>query len=142
MSDMSDLKDPKNQKLMNDFIEEHAPLIFKHINVLKSKGLIPRNVDPEDLHFAGMHGLFDALHKYDPKTAALTAGKEGENPFTKYAERRIQGKMLDHIAAQDEVGKGSRTKAKNLASQATPAAPVAEPTAEPTPEAPIINKPE
>ena len=141
MSGMSALKDPKNQKLLNDFVEEHAPLVFKHINVLKSKGLIPPNVDQEDLHFAGMHGLFDALHKYDPKTAALTAGKEGENPFTKYAERRIQGKMLDHIAAQDPVGKGTRIKAKNLAQPSTPVAPAAEPTAIPA-EAPVIKKPE
>lgn len=139
---MSKLKDPKNQKLLNDFIVEHAPLIHKHINVLKSKGLIPPNVEEEDLHFAGFHGLMDALHKYNPEVASRTITKDGENAFAKYAEQRIKGKMLDHIAAQDVVPKGSRIKAKNLAAAAAAqqtAAPV-EPTAMPT-ENPTIKKP-
>src|SRR5665213_1672960 len=111
---MSQLKDPKNQKLLNDFLVEHAPLIHKHINVLKSKGLIPPNVEDEDLHFAGYRGLMDALHKYNPDVSSRTMTKEGENPFSKYAEQRIRGSMLDHIAAQDkDVGKRERIKAKN-----------------------------
>ena len=138
---MSKLKDPKNQKMLNDFLEEHAPLIFKHINILKSKGKIQPNVDPEDLHFAGMYGLFDAMHKFNSDTASRTLGKEGENPFTKYADKRIQGKMLDHIAAQDQVPKGTRIKAKNLAPQQGAPTPAAEPTAMPV-EAPSIKKPE
>lgn len=134
------LKDPKNQKLINDFLIEHAPLIQKHINVLKSKKLIPQNVDEEDLHFAGFHGLMDALHKYSPDVASRTVGKEGENAFAKYAERRIQGKMLDHIAAQDQIPKSARIKAKNLDAlkQKTPEA---EPTAQPA-EAQQIKKPD
>jgi DNA-directed RNA polymerase specialized sigma subunit len=108
------LKDPKNQKMLNDFMAEHAPLIHKQVNVLKSKGRIPPNVEVEDLHFAGFHGLMDALHKYDHDVAGRLT-KKGENPFVKYAERRIQGKMLDHIAAQDPLPKTARIKAKNLA---------------------------
>lgn len=138
---MSNLKDPKNQKLINDFLIEHAPLIQKHINVLKSKGLIPPNVDQEDLHFAGFHGLMDALHKFDPEVAARTQSKEGQNVFSKYAERRIQGKMLDHIAAQDQVPKVMRTKAKNLEALKTPTTQEAEPTAMPV-VTPPLKKPE
>lgn len=137
---MSNLKDPKNQKLINDFLIEHAPLIHKHINVLKSKGLIPKGVDEEDLHFAGFHGLMDALHKYDSDVASRTASKEGQNVFSKYAERRIQGKMLDHIAAQDHIPKTARIKAKNLEALKQKAVPE-EPTAAPT-EQPVIKKPE
>lgn len=110
---MSILKDPKNQKLLNDFAAEHAPLINKHINVLKSKGLIPPNIEDGDLHFAGYHGLMDALHKYDPDIASKT-GSENQNTFAKYAERRIQGKMLDHVASQDAIPKVARIRAKNL----------------------------
>ncbi len=136
------LKDPKNQKLINDFLVEHAPLIQKHINVLKSKGLIPPNVDQEDLHFAGFHGLMDALHKFDPEVASRTSTKEGQNVFGKYAERRIQGKMLDHIAAQDQIPKSMRTKAKNLDAMKTPApTQEAEPTVMPVVTPPLV-KPE
>lgn len=134
---MSKLKDPKNQKLINDFLVEHAPLIHKHINVLKSKGLVPPNIDETDLHFAGFHGLMDALHKYDSDVASRTAGKEGQNVFSKYAERRIQGKMLDHIAAQDVIPKSARIKAKNLEAMKQKA-PAEEPTVAPA-EAPKIK---
>lgn len=137
---MSTLKDPKNQKLINDFLVEHAPLIQKHINVLKSKGLIPQNVDEEDLHFAGFHGLMDALHKYDHDVASRTSTKEGENVFGKYAEQRIKGKMLDHIASQDPIPKRARIKAKNLDAMKQPVQPN-EPTAAPM-EPAVIKKPE
>lgn len=132
------LKDPQNQKLLNDFLVEHAPLIQKHINILKSKGVVPPHIDPEDLHFAGFHGLMDALHKYSHDVASKTSTKEGENVFAKYAERRIQGKMLDHLAEQDAIKKRERIRAKNLESAAkapaveTPAAPTAiDPTKKP-----------
>lgn len=108
------LKDPYNQKLLNHFVAEHAPLIHKHVAILRSKGLVPKTIEDEDLHSAGFHGLIDALHKYDPATAAKTSTKEGENAFAKYAESRIKGKMLDHIAAHDEVPKAARIKAKNM----------------------------
>lgn len=132
---MSLLKDPKNQKLLNDFLIEHAPLIQKHINILKSKSMIPPSVDPEDLHFAGFHGLMDALSKYNHDVARNTSSKEGQNVFGKYAERRIQGKMLDHIAAQDPVPKSMRTQAKNIAAanQATSASPSEVPMAPASP---------
>lgn len=111
---MSLLKDPKNKKLLDDFMIEHAPLINKHINILKSQNKIPQHVSEEDLHLAGYHGLIDALHKFDPDIASRTSTKEGENVFAKYAERRIQGKMLDHIVATGDVPKSIQQRAKNL----------------------------
>ena len=110
------LKDDKNKKIMNDFISEHAPLIHKSVKSLKAAGKIPDHIEDEDLHFAGIYGLVDAMHKYDHDVASRTA-KEGENPFAKYAEQRIRGKMLDHAAAQDVVPKQFRQRAKNLAAQ-------------------------
>lgn len=71
----------------------------------------------------GFHGLMDALHKYDHEVASKRAGKEGENTFSKYAERRIQGKILDHIASQDQIPRVARTRAKNLAAQKEPQQP-------------------
>jgi RNA polymerase sigma factor FliA len=140
---MSNLKDPKNQKLINDFIVEHAPLIEKNINVLKSKGKIPPNIEEEALHSVGFHGLMDALHKYDHNVASRTSNKEGENAFAKYAEQRIKGKMLDHIASQDPIPKRARIRAKNLeglSQQTTPTEPK-EVTATPM-EPAVIKKPE
>jgi DNA-directed RNA polymerase specialized sigma subunit len=111
---MSLLKDPKNKKLLDDFMVEHAPLINKHINILKSQGKIPPNVQEEDLHMAGFHGLMDAVHKFNPEIAGRLASKEGENVFAKYAERRIQGKMLDHIVSTGDIPKSHQKRAKNL----------------------------
>lgn len=108
------LKDPKNQQLLNSFVAEHAPLINKHVAILRSKGLVPKGIEDEDLHSAGFHGLMDALHKYDPSVAANTTSGEGENTFAKYAEQRVKGKMLDHLASIDPVPKAARTKVKNI----------------------------
>jgi RNA polymerase sigma factor for flagellar operon FliA len=107
------LQDPKNREKLNHFIAEYAPLIQKRINVLRSKGKIPAHIEHEDLYEPGMMGLMHALHKYDD-SIAQTAVKEGENPFAKYAEKWINGKILDHISTQDQVPKSLRTRAKNL----------------------------
>lgn len=73
---------------LNDMLIEYAPLINLHVNKLRDN--LPPHVDPEDLYAQGMHGLIDALHKYDPKKGAS---------FNTYASKRINGKMLDHITA-------------------------------------------
>jgi RNA polymerase sigma factor (sigma-70 family) len=99
------LDDPNNQKKINDFIVEHAPLINLHIKKLMASGKIPENVDPSDLHMAGFQGLMEALHRYDPKIGAS---------FSTYAGTRINGKMLDHVASQDYVPKTARIQAKNI----------------------------
>ncbi len=105
-------KDPQNQRLLNAFIADHSPLINKHIAILRSKNMIPPHIEDGDLHTAGVMGLMDALHKYDPSVAANIGTKEGDNPFAKYAESRIRGKILDHLASQDAVPKAARQKAK------------------------------
>lgn len=85
---MSDKKDP-----LNDLLIEYAPLINMHVNKLRDT--LPPHIDHEDLYAAGMHGLIDALHKYDPKKGAS---------FNTYASKRINGKMLDHITAPTNSG--------------------------------------
>lgn len=124
------LKDPKNQQMFSDFISEHAPLIHKHAKMLRNSGRVPSHIEDEDLHMAGIHGLVDALHKYDHDVAS--AHSEGTaNPFTKYAEKRIRGMMTDHIVNQDPVGRSIRTKAKKAVSEA-PKTPEATETPEKT----------
>jgi RNA polymerase sigma factor FliA len=109
---MSDLNDPKNKNKIDHFITEHAPLVSLHIKKLRRAGRIPPHINDEDLHSVGVHGLMEALHKFQP---------ERGHKFHTYAGERIKGLVLDHCAAQDEVPKHIRQEGKafeaNLAAQ-------------------------
>ena len=85
---MADKKKKDERDRLNDHMIEWAPLINFHVNNLKDG--LPPHIDHEDLYAAGMHGLIDAFHKYDPKKGAS---------FNTYASKRIQGKMMDHVTA-------------------------------------------
>jgi len=102
---MSNINDPKNQAKISHFILEHAPLINLHIKQLRAAGKIPASIEDDDLHFHGVHGLMDALHKFDPDRGVK---------FSTYAGQRIKGKMLDHVAEQDIVPKHIRQQAKKF----------------------------
>jgi RNA polymerase sigma factor for flagellar operon FliA len=106
---MADIKDPKNQAKITHFLLEHAPLVNLHIKQLKAAGKIPAHIENDDLVFAGLHGVMDAIHKYDPSRGVS---------FKSYAGNRIRGKMLDFSASQDPVGKEHRMAAKAI--KATP----------------------
>ena len=101
------LDDPDKKKMLEGFMVEHAPLINMHANKLKNAGFIPDGVDVTDIHMAGIHGLMDALHKYDPKAG-------GGKKFADYAHSRIRGSMLDHVKDHSGVPKHLITQAKNL----------------------------
>lgn len=107
------LKDPKNQKLIQDFLIEHGPLINQTIKHLRSSGKIPEHIEDDDLHFAGFHGLMEAVHRYSNDVASNTS-EEGHNAFAKYAKTRIRGKMLDIGEASHEIPAVARKRAKNL----------------------------
>ena len=114
---------------LNDMLIEWAPLINLHVNKLRDS--LPPHIDPEDLYAAGMHGLIDAFHKYDPQKGAS---------FKTHASKRIQGKMKDHISAggPNAVDKFHYNKARELMQRA-PQQEVVEPAA---PVAPIdVEKP-
>ena len=133
--------DPKQKEFLNGFLAEYAPLINMHVSKLKGTGKIPSHVDPDDLYFAGIHGLMDAVHKYNPEIAAHSAKEGNVNHFAKYASTRIMGKMLDHISASDPVGKDIRTKAKKIEQAKPITPPVAPAQPEPTqPATPALPK--
>lgn len=111
---MSLLKNPENKKMLDMFMIEHAPMIHKHINVLKSQNKIPPHVQEEDLHMVGFRGLMEAVHKFDPEIASRLSSKEGENVFAKYADKKIRGHMLDHIVSTGDIPKSHQKRAKNL----------------------------
>lgn len=124
-----DKKKPQDERdHLNDHMIEWAPLINYHVNAMRDS--LPPHVDPEDLYAAGMHGLIDAFHKYDPKKGAS---------FTTYASQRIKGKMLDHVTAggAGSVDNYHYKQAKQfLANQPKQqeAAPIAQPPKLPKPE--------
>lgn len=103
------LDDEKNKQKLNWFIAEHAPLINMHANKLKNAGYIPPDVDVDDIHMAGIHGLMDALSKYNRSTG-------GGKKFSSYAQSRIRGAMLDHLGKHRGVPKHIINQAKNLKS--------------------------
>lgn len=103
------LDDDKNKQKLNWFIAEHAPLINMHANKLKSAGYLPPDVDVNDIHMAGVHGLMDALSKYNRQTG-------GGKKFSSYAQSRIRGAMLDHLSKHRGIPKHVINQAKNLRS--------------------------
>ena len=102
---MANEKKTQDRDHLNDHLIEWAPLINLHVNKLRDG--LPPHIDHEDLYAAGMHGLIDAFHKYDPKKGAS---------FKSHASKRIQGMMKDHISANDvnSVDKYHYTEAKKF----------------------------
>ena len=130
------LKDPKNQKLIQDFLIEHSPLINQTIKHLRGSGKIPEHIEDDDLHFAGFHGLMEAVHRYQKDVAGRTSEEGSGNVFAKYAKTRIRGKMLDVGESQNQIPAVARKRAKNLEALSQPGAPVT------TPSTPVPDKKE
>jgi DNA-directed RNA polymerase specialized sigma subunit len=110
--------DDAGKKIIGKFISDHAPVINMHANKLKRAGMIPPGIDMDDIHMAGVHGLMDAMHKFDAEYA-----KKNNKRFIDYAHSRIRGMMLDHVKDSGGVPKHLITRAKNLAAMASPTAP-------------------
>lgn len=66
---------------------------------------LPRHIAIEDLVHAGVVGLMDALHKYDP-------GKHVQ--FSSYAKFRIRGAILDSLRDLDWSPRDLRRKARSI----------------------------
>ena len=66
---------------------------------------LPPQVDLQDLIHAGVLGLIDALHKYDP-------GRDIE--LTSYAKFRIRGSILDSLRKLDWSPRDLRSKARRI----------------------------
>lgn len=66
---------------------------------------LPKHVPLEDLVHAGVIGLIDAVHKFDP-------GKHVQ--FSAYAKFRIRGAILDSLREMDWSPRALRRKARSL----------------------------
>jgi RNA polymerase sigma factor for flagellar operon FliA len=89
----------------NRLIEENLPLV-KHI-VFQVSVRFPRHVDREELNRAGVLGLVQAAHRYDPAQGV---------PFTRFAAQRIQGAVLDAVRSTDWAPRSVRKAARGVES--------------------------
>lgn len=72
---------------------------------LKLKQRLPNSVELEDLLGYGYIGLMDAVSKYDP---------EKSESFSRFAEIKIRGAMLDYLRSLDMLPRHKRKMAKEL----------------------------
>jgi len=98
-----DIKDPQLKRSMDHLLLTYAPKIEQHVNHLKRAGLIPSHIDSSDLHEPGIYGLMEAVGKFKESKPYLAAKTDEDRvkAFHSYADQRIRGRILDHVAEQD-----------------------------------------
>ncbi len=89
-------------------VRKYTPLVTYHVQRI-SAGL-PRNVSRDDIMSLGLHGLFDALTKFDPSR---------DLKFDTYASFRIRGTIIDGLRKEDWLPRSSREKTKKLEEEIT-----------------------
>jgi len=88
-------------------IEETLPLV-RHV-MYQATVHFPRHVDKEELVRAGVLGLVEAAHRYDPAKGV---------PFAPYAARRIRGAVLDAVRKVDWAPRSLRRAGRAVESTA------------------------
>jgi RNA polymerase sigma factor for flagellar operon FliA len=85
------------------FVLEHLPQVQNIARRIYDR--LPSHVLLEDLVHAGILGLLDAMHKYDPRKNV---------PLRHYAEFRIRGAILDSLRQVDWSPRSLRRQARRL----------------------------
>ncbi len=96
-------KKNKDQRLRNQLIEAHMPLVKKISERLLMT--LPKSIELNDLISWGVFGLMDAIEGFD-----LARGIK----FKTYCSTRIRGAILDELRSQDWVPRLVRLKAHQL----------------------------
>jgi RNA polymerase sigma factor for flagellar operon FliA len=86
-------------------VREYLPLV--HYAVSEIAARIPRHVGRDDLVSAGMIGLVQATRGFDPSRG---------NSFSRFANVRIRGAILDELRSRDWASRSVRAKARHIAS--------------------------
>ena len=89
-------------------VQRYTPLVTYHVQRISSG--LPRNVSRDDIMSLGLHGLFDALTKFDPSR---------DLKFDTYASFRIRGTIIDGLRKEDWLPRSSREKSKKLEDEIT-----------------------
>jgi RNA polymerase sigma factor for flagellar operon FliA len=98
---VSEGRDPRVQQL----IEENVPLV-QHI-AYQATAHFPRHVDKKELVSAGILGLVQAAHRYDPDKGV---------PFPPFAAQRIRGAILDAVRSLDWAPRSVRRAGRQVES--------------------------
>lgn len=103
------LSDPKNKKLLDDFVKEYHPLIARNAHRARSqamsRGITEDKIDMGALHEAGLHGLMQAVHDYHPESGST---------FKAHANGKMGGLMQSHLGSLDYIPKDIRAQAKAI----------------------------
>jgi len=91
--------DPK----ISELIEETLPLV-RHV-MYQVTAHYPRHVDKEELLRAGVLGLVEAAHRYQPEKGV---------PFAPYAAQRIRGAILDAVRKVDWAPRSLRRAGRTI----------------------------
>jgi RNA polymerase sigma factor for flagellar operon FliA len=89
----------------DDLVRTHLPLV--HYAVSEVSARIPRHVGRDDLVSAGMIGLVQATRSFDPSRGIS---------FSRFANVRIRGAILDELRSRDWASRSVRAKARHIAS--------------------------
>ncbi|HEX2099380.1 MAG TPA: sigma-70 family RNA polymerase sigma factor, partial [Candidatus Synoicihabitans sp.] len=88
------------ERKQNQLIEQHLPLVRRVLERIRRT--LPRHIDIDDLHSAGVTGLIAAAQRFDPAQ---------HETFPGYACLRIRGAILDELRRLDWCPR--RTRARN-----------------------------
>jgi len=93
------LTSPELERLRNELIERHYPLVRYIAERLLQT--LPKSIELDDLISAGQFGLMDAIRGFDPDRGIK---------FKTYCSTRIRGSILDQLRSQDWVPRLVRIK--------------------------------
>jgi len=91
------------QESKEQMIMSCMPLVRHVVNRLAAQ--LPPHLDREDLLEAGIHGMIDAIERYNPREDAK---------FETYAVLRIRGAIIDELRSRDFVPRSLRKKAREI----------------------------
>lgn len=95
----------EGERSLDRLIDEGSPMVGAIVRAIAAQ--LPRHVDRGELHRAGMLGLVEAAHRYDPERGV---------PFSAYAARRVRGSVVDALRGDDWVPRSTRAAARRLES--------------------------
>lgn len=93
----------KNEEIANELVKRYRYLVTFHVERMAVK--VPQNISKDDLESYGFMGLYDAIHKFDPKR---------DLKFDTYASYRIRGAIIDGLRKEDWLPRTLREKVKKI----------------------------
>lgn len=93
----------KTRKEVSDLVKDHLGVVKRIVQRLPA--CMCSSVSRDDLIGAGMVGLVQAAHRYEPDRGAS---------FVTFAYRRVRGAIVDFLRSRDSVSKSARQRMTRL----------------------------